>query len=137
MCQAAVHAAGCAPAALAVPAADDAAWTELQRGAAWWLGEHVNAAAGECAGYAEPEQDAAGSSGTDAPGESVDEDAAAARLSPAETIALQVPFPSFLRKLPASDHTRVSAAFLLHISTLRLAPGRAPPQQSDTDNHSL
>ena len=33
-------------------AAEDAGWTTLQRLATWWLGEHVNGAAGEWAGQA-------------------------------------------------------------------------------------
>ena len=37
---------------MAAAAADDAAWAAFQKGAAWWLGEHANAAMGEYAGQA-------------------------------------------------------------------------------------
>lgn len=64
-------------------AEDDAAWTELQRGAAWWLGEYVNAATGEAAGQQHREEEENGHA-------EVSEDGTS--LSPAEIIALQVNF---------------------------------------------
>ena len=66
------------PADIAAQAAEDAAWTELQRCSAWWLGEFLNSAAGETAGHRqhqtpEEEQDAEDTAG----------------LSAAETLALK------------------------------------------------
>ncbi len=60
-------------------AENDAAWTELQRGTAWWLGEFVNAATGEVAGKAAKEED-----------NGVLDDDDLARISPAEILALKV-----------------------------------------------
>ena len=77
---------GAPAAALAAAAADDAAWTEAQRCAAWWLGEHVNAAAGERAGWAAPDQ-ALGHGPADPGGEPEEE--GGPRRSAAEAIALQ------------------------------------------------
>ncbi len=59
------------PADIAAQAAEDAAWTELQRCSAWWLGEFLNSAAGETAGHRqqqtpEEEQDAEDTAGLSA-----------------------------------------------------------------------
>ncbi len=59
------------PADIAAQAAEDAAWTELQRCSAWWLGEFLNSAAGEVAGHRqqqtpEEEQDAEDTAGLSA-----------------------------------------------------------------------
>ena len=64
---------------LAAQAAEDAAWTELQRCTAWWLGEFVNTAAGEVAGQrpADREEEDGGAEDT-------------AGLSAAETLVLKV-----------------------------------------------
>lgn len=67
---------------IAAQAAEDAAWTELQRCTAWWLGEFVNSAAGETAGQALREVPEEEHAATDSPG-----------LSAAETLALKVHSP--------------------------------------------
>lgn len=69
--------AGTSQAELAAQAGEDAAWTELQRCTAWWLGEQLNSAAGETAGHTEPENP-----------EEEPEDTAG--LSAAESLALKV-----------------------------------------------
>jgi hypothetical protein len=71
---------GAAASDLSKAAADDAAWTELQRGAAWWLGEFSNAAAREVAGNPAREDDNNG----------VLDDDDLARISPAEVLAMKV-----------------------------------------------
>lgn len=70
---------GAPASAISKAAEDDAAWTELQRGAAWWLGEFVNAATGEVTGKAAKEED-----------NGVLDDDDIARISPAEILALKV-----------------------------------------------
>lgn len=70
---------GALASAMSKAAEDDAAWTELQRGTAWWLGEFVNAATGEVAGKAAKEED-----------NGVLDDDDLARISPAEILALKV-----------------------------------------------
>ena len=64
---------------MAAQAAEDAAWTELQRCTAWWLGEFLNTAAGETAGHKQPETPEDEHDGEDTAG-----------LSAAETLALKV-----------------------------------------------
>ena len=64
---------------MAAQAAEDAAWTELQRCTAWWLGEFLNTAAGETAGHKQPETPEDEDDGEDTAG-----------LSTAETLALKV-----------------------------------------------
>ena len=78
---------------IAAQAAEDAAWTELQRCTAWWLGEFVNSAAGETAGQALPEVPEEEHAAKDSAG-----------LSAAETLALKVvqsPLPqqSFMKRV--------------------------------------
>lgn len=59
---------GGARAALVAAAEGDAAWAALQRAAAWWLGEHANAATGELAGHDGPPSGApAGGPGAGSP----------------------------------------------------------------------
>ncbi len=70
---------GAAADSVSKAAADDAAWTELQKGAAWWLGEFSNAAAGEVAGSAAREED-----------NGLLDDEEAARISHAEVLAMKV-----------------------------------------------
>ncbi len=71
-------AADASPADIAAQAAEDAAWTELQRCSAWWLGEFVNSAAGETAGLRQPQT----------PGDEHNAEDTAG-LSAAETLALK------------------------------------------------
>ncbi len=71
--------AGASQAELAAQAAEDAAWTELQRCTAWWLGEFVNSAAGEVAGQRPADGEEEDGSVADTAG-----------LSAAETLALKV-----------------------------------------------
>ncbi|KAK9919131.1 hypothetical protein WJX75_009619 [Coccomyxa subellipsoidea] len=91
---------GAAASDLSKAAADDAAWTELQRGAAWWLGEFSNAAAREVAGNPAREDDNNG----------VLDDDDLARISPAEVLAMKA-----LRNAPIAatiSHLQHAAATL-------------------------
>lgn len=80
VCLAVIGNTGAAASVLSKAAADDAAWTELQRGAAWWLGEFSNAAAREVAGNPAGEDDDNG----------LLDDDDLARISPAEVLAMKV-----------------------------------------------
>jgi hypothetical protein len=71
--------AGAGAPVLVKAAAYDAAWTEMQRGAAWWLGEFVNVAAGEVAGQPHRDEDNGHADVHDP-----------SRISSAEAVALQV-----------------------------------------------
>ena len=71
--------AGATVASIGKAAAEEAAWTKLQRSAVWWLGEHANAAAMEYAGDQEAVKATAGINA-----------ALQKTTSPGEIIALQV-----------------------------------------------
>ena len=70
--------AGASAKALARAAADEAGYLELQRNAAWWLGENANLACNEFAGSLAPEADFN------------ENEAPAGTTSPLETAALEV-----------------------------------------------
>ena len=72
-------AAGATVSAIGKAAAEEAAWSKLQRSAVWWLGEHTNAAALEYAGDNEAVKATAAVNA-----------AVQRTTSPAEIIALQV-----------------------------------------------
>ncbi|CAL8471398.1 g10940 [Coccomyxa elongata] len=90
---------GAPTSAISKAAEDDAAWTELQKGAAWWLGEFVNVATGEVTGKAAKEED-----------NGVLDDDDLACISPAEILALKA-----LRNAPIAatvSHLQHAAATL-------------------------